>query len=181
MRNQRSEREPQESGSPCDGCTVSGRRTFLLQSAGLVAAAMAELALSPGRALALPIQPGGPSAWDGDELVLPVPPQDGATIYREHGLILARSAGAVFAFSQACPHQKAALRWLGDQGRFQCSKHKSKYRPDGVYISGRATRSMDRFPLRLQDDRVRIDLSRPLREDRDREAWLGAVAWLDRK
>ena len=83
--------------------------------------------------------------------------------------------GSVYAFSLACPHQNTALRWLGRDARFQCPKHKSKYRPDGTFIEGRATRGMDRFPLRREGDGVVVDLARLLKQTDDAAAWAAAV------
>lgn len=172
----------QEPAPPgCEGCAAGSRRDFLRRAAGLVAGALAGLGLSAAEAGALPVTEGTPLGVMGEDLTLAIPERDGATVYREHGLILARYAGAVYAFALACPHQRAALRWLEKEGRFQCSKHKSRYRPDGVYISGRATRSMDRFALRRQGESLVVDLSRPIREDQDRAAWNGAVVWLPQK
>ncbi|HEV2147061.1 MAG TPA: Rieske (2Fe-2S) protein [Longimicrobiaceae bacterium] len=165
----------------CEGCAATGRRDFLRQAVGVAAGALAALGLSPEHARALPVEWATPLHEAGNELTLPIPSRDGATIYKEHSLILARYAGAVYAFSLACPHQRAALRWMEDEERFQCSKHKSRYRPNGVYISGRATRSMDRFALRRQGDSMVVSLSRLFREDRDRDAWNGAVVWLSEK
>lgn len=175
----------QQPGGPgddgCEGCSGGNRRDFLRQAAGLVAGALVGLGLSPESARAFPVEAATPLHATGSEITLPVPAQDGATIHAEQSLILARYAGAVYAFSLACPHQRTALKWLGKDGRFQCPKHKSKYRPDGVYISGRATRSMDRFAIRREGGRVVVDLSRRLREDQDREAWKTAMVPLNEK
>lgn len=178
--NVRQER-PGAAEEACGGCGGGGRRAFLIHSAGVVAAALAGLGISPQRASGMPMEWATPLRGDGNELTLPIPAQDGVTIYKERSLLLARHADAVYAFSLACPHQKAALRWLGPEGRFQCSKHKSRYRPDGVYISGRATRSMDRFPIRQDGRNVVVNLSSPIREDHDRSSWGGAVVWLNQK
>ena len=175
----------QEPGGPgdegCEGCSASTRRDFLRQAAGLVAGALVGLGLSPERARAFPVESAAPLHDAGSEITLAIPARDGATIYKEHSLILARYAGAVYAFSLACPHQRTALKWLEGDGRFQCPKHKSKYRPDGVYISGRATRSMDRFALRREGARVVVELSRRFREDQDRDAWKSAMVALNEK
>ena len=56
-----------------------------------------------------------------------------------------RFQGVVYAFNLSCPHQNTALKWQPDDQRFQCPKHKSRYQPDGTFISGRATRGMDRL------------------------------------
>ena len=105
----------------------------------------------------------------------PLPTGDGATIDRENDVILMRWQGSVYAFSLACPHQNTALRWLGGDARFQCPKHKSKYRPDGTFIEGRATRGLDRFPIRREEDRVLVDLDRVLKQTDDAAAWAAAV------
>lgn len=162
----------------CEGCASGSRRDFLRRAAELVAGALVGLGATVERARAVAVHADIPLGVDGQEITLAIPPADGASVYREHAVILARFAGAVYAFSSACPHQRAALRWLGPEGRFQCSKHRSRYRPDGVYLSGRATRSMDRFALRRQDGGVVVDLSRRLREDEDRDAWNAAVVRL---
>lgn len=166
----------QEPGDGCEGC--GSRRDFLREAAGLLAGALLGLGASSEDAHALPLSSAVPLGVAGQEVTLALPAADGATVYAQHSLILARYAGAVYAFSLACPHQRAALRWMGPQGRFQCTKHKSRYRPDGVYISGRATRSMDRFALRRQQGNVVVDLSARLREDQDRAAWTSAVVRL---
>jgi len=163
----------------CEGCAGgTSRRAFLRDAAGLAAGALAALGLSPEHARALPVGWAAPLHADGSELTLAIPERDRVDVYRDHAVILARHAGAVYAFSLACPHQRAALRWREDDGRFQCPKHRSRYRPDGVYISGRATRSMDRFALRREGSNVMVNLSLLLREDRDRAAWAEAVVRL---
>jgi Rieske Fe-S protein len=93
-------------------------------------------------------------------------------------VILVRYQGAAYAFNLSCPHQHTALRWLAAEGRFQCPKHKSRYRPDGVFISGRATRGMDRFAIRLDGAQLAVDADTLLRQDEARERWEAAVARL---
>jgi Rieske Fe-S protein len=144
-------------GDGCGGCAL-GRRAFLRDAVALAAA----VALPAG----------------GQTRVYPIPAQDGAVIDRENDVILMRWEGSVYAFSLACPHQNTALRWLGGDGRFQCPKHRSKYRPDGTFIEGRATRGMDRFPVRREGDGVAVDLGRVLKQTGDAAAWAAAVVRL---
>ena len=59
--------------------------------------------------------------------------------------------------------------------RFQCPRHESKYRPDGAFVEGRATRNMDRFPLRRAGDNVVVDLTRLLRSDQQAQDWTAAT------
>ena len=53
-------------------------------------------------------------------------------------------------------------------------KHDSRYQPDGVYTSGRATRNMDRFPIRKDGNTIVIDLDRVFHSDADKDAWAAA-------
>ena len=136
---------------------------------------MAALAASPHDAAALPLSLGSASQTEGDELTYPIPAADGATIDRANEVILVRWKGQVFAFNLSCPHQNTALKWLDNPDtRFQCPKHKSKYQPDGTFISGRATRNMDRFAIRKSGKSVVVNLNQLFRNDKQGPAWVGA-------
>ncbi|NJD11058.1 MAG: Rieske (2Fe-2S) protein [Gemmatimonadetes bacterium] len=115
-------------------------------------------------------------AWAGGEVRYPVPATDGVEVDRVHSVMLTRYQGKVYAFSLICPHQRAAVKWLEDQHIFQCTKHKSKYSAAGTYISGRATRSLDRHPVKIADGQVVVDETLLLKQDADQAAWLAAVA-----
>jgi nitrite reductase/ring-hydroxylating ferredoxin subunit len=104
-----------------------------------------------------------------------MPSSDGVVVDQSAGAGLARYQGKVFALSLACPHQKAAVRWLAQEQRFQCSKHDSKYQPTGTYTSGRATRNLDRFPIRREDGTVVVDVTRVFKSDQDLAAWSNAA------
>jgi len=118
---------------------------------------------------------GEPVAAAGNELTYPMPAADGATIDRDNGVIVVRSQNKVFAFNLSCPHENAAVRWKPALGRFECSRHDSQYRPDGVYTSGRATRNMDRFPVRKNGSTLVVDVSRLIQSDQQKAAWDAAV------
>ena len=108
----------------------------------------------------------------GDERQYPVPPADGVTIDRTAQVIIVRLNGKMFALALACPHQNAAVKWLPDDHRFQCTRHDSKYRPDGTYIGGRATRNLDRYPVRKDGDSLYVDVTRVFRSDQDSKGWM---------
>jgi nitrite reductase/ring-hydroxylating ferredoxin subunit len=108
----------------------------------------------------------------------PVPGEDGVSIDRGNEIVLVRWEGAVYAFALSCPHQRTMLRWIEKEHRFQCPKHKSKYEPDGAFISGRATRGMDRYPLSRERDSIHVTTSASIHEDEDAAAWAKAVVHL---
>lgn len=145
--------------SDCVACANSGRREFLRE------AFLGVLAVRFGSALAV----------HGNEITYPLPSADGAMIDKDNQLILARYQQKVYAFNLSCPHQNTALRWYPADGQFQCPKHHSRYRPDGVFISGRATRSMDRLGIRRDGASVIVDVNKFYREDQNPTEWAAAV------
>ena len=138
------------------------RRDFLKQAAALLSGALVVVA-------------GAPVSASGAELTFPIPAADGATVDRDNGVILVRYQGKVFAFNLSCPHENAAVRWKAAAGRFECSRHDSKYEPDGTYTSGRATRNMDRFPIKKNGTSLVVDASRLLQSDTEKAAWDAAA------
>ena len=170
---------PSAPDDPCTACTAPAfdaeRRAFLRDAAAAVAGALVLLGARRADALTRPLDFTAPLDVLGETVRYALPAADGATIDREHQVILARWQGRVYAFSLACPHRNTALRWLAADARFQCPKHKSKYRPDGSFIEGRATRGMDRFAIARDGDAVVVDLAVLHRETGDRARWSAAM------
>jgi len=152
---------------------MSTRRAFLIGSARC---AVAACALSFGGELAgLPIFEIEARA-DGVEKRYPVPAGDSVSIDRSTSLILVRKGTFVYAFSLACPHEQAAVKWVANAGRFQCTKHDSRYDPIGVHTAGRATRNLDRFPIRRDGKDIVVDTSKVWRSDANPTEWTAAAA-----
>ena len=155
----------------CSGCALrTGRREFL----GGVATALAALALEgllPAEARALPALDVRGVASGGQEMRYPIPATDGVSIDKKEGVIIARHAGVVYAFALTCPHQNTALRWNEGSKTFFCTRHKSKYQPDGLFISGRATRAMDRFAVQKDGSTLVVKLDTLFEQDVDPAAW----------
>ena len=57
--------------------------------------------------------------------------------------------------------------WEAKDGQFECPKHHSKYRPDGTFIEGRATRGLDRFSVRMDGNNVIVNLDKLFEEKKD--------------
>ena len=156
---------------------MASRRDFLREAAALVGC-IATLGVPPGTSLEFTVRLATALRILDGEAVYPIPPQDGATIDRDREVILVRYQDRIYAFGLSCPHQRTPLRWQEEQQQFRCPKHKSTFQLDGAFLSGRATRSMDRYPLKREGDTVVVDLSALLQEDRDRERWVDAVVQL---
>lgn len=159
----------------CGGCELrSSRRSFL----GGVATALAMLAMEgilPDEARALPVREvhgvAVGAAAAAQEVGYAIPAADGVSIDKKEGVIIARHAGTLYAFALTCPHQNTALRWNEGTHTFQCPRHKSKYQADGVFISGRATRAMDRFAVRKDGDKLVVNLDKLYEQDTDADGW----------
>ena len=162
--------------SDCEGCPlVPDRREFLRTASAFALAAIG---------LALPIRSTSAkvlfSAVGGRKMLsYPLPAADGVDIDRDNEVILVRYKNEVFAFNLGCPHQNVALRWNETDMRFQCPKHHSQYQPDGEFITGRATRNMDRLAIRRDaPNSVVVDPDTLFRNDEDEAGWKGAVVSL---
>ena len=153
----------------------SSRREFI-QTVGCLAGALAAMGISRD-VLALPIGlVEGTQA--GNDRVYPIPSADGVTVDHAAQVILVRENGHVFALSLACPHQGAAVRWVPQHNQFECTKHDSHYEPDGLHVSGRATRNMDRFPVRKEGASLHVDIAHVYQSDKDPGGWASAAVAL---
>jgi nitrite reductase/ring-hydroxylating ferredoxin subunit len=159
----------------CNGCELPGRREFITRMAATAVGALIGIGMSAERALALPLGVADGVREGTGPVTYPIPAADGATIDRGNDVILARYQGRVFAFGLACPHQNTALRWNASEGRFQCPKHKSKYSQDGTFLSGRATRSMDRYAVKKDGANIVVDIDTLYQQDKQRPQWDAAV------
>jgi Rieske Fe-S protein len=153
---------------PCD---ATDRREVLRRgTCGLLTLAALGLG-SEARALpvSMVVSDGG-----GAERRFPMPAADGVSIDRRTQVIVVRLANKVYAMALACPHEQAAVKWVAKDHRFQCSKHDSRYTPEGTYTSGHATRNLDRFPVRRDGTSLIVTTDRVFRSDQDHRGWEAA-------
>lgn len=166
--------------SGCAGCGHSAdRREFLREAAGIASGILLGLGLSPAQAAASALSlAAGRRVRGSFEISYPIPQHDGVLIDKDQQLILARAKGVAYAFALSCPHQNTALKWFEEDAAFQCPKHKSRYHPDGTFISGRATRNMDRLPIRSDGKLLFVDAERAYESDKDAAGWAAAAVRL---
>ena len=157
----------------CSGCELS-RRAFL-RDAGVAAAAALALVSAPKGLFAEPLRLITASGRNDSTRSYPIPTTDGVSIDKDNEVILVRSQSAIYAFALSCPHQNTALRWEDGSKQFQCPKHHSKYKVDGTFIEGRATRNMDRFEITKSGTNVVVNLDKLYQQDDNLKEWTGAV------
>jgi Rieske Fe-S protein len=160
----------------CEACPLISDRRDFLRTASAFALAAISLGLPIRSATAKVLS----SAATGRKLLsYPVPLTDGAEIDRSNDVILVRYRNEAIAFNLSCPHQNTALRWNDTDMKFQCPRHHSQYQPDGVFISGRATRNMDRLGIRRDaSNNIVVDPDALYRSDLDGAQWSAAVVKL---
>lgn len=162
------------SGSPdgpapaCSGC--SARRDFLRQAV-TATAAMAGLSMFGPVSSIAALEPRAPRS----PVRYPLPATDGVSIDTTNEVILCRHAGELFAFALSCPHQNTALKVMPKGAGFQCPRHKSKYQPNGTFVSGRATRNMDRLQISREGANIVVDPDIAFESDSDPAKWAAAV------
>jgi Rieske Fe-S protein len=160
----------------CKGCPIVPERREFLRNAAAFALAAISLGL-PIRSVSANVLSS--AAGGRKTLSYPLPAVDGANIDRDNEVILVRYKDEVFAFSLGCPHQNVALRWNETDMRFQCPKHHSQYQPDGEFITGRATRNMDRLAIRRDAaNNIIVDSDTLYQSDDDAAQWKAAVVKL---
>jgi Rieske Fe-S protein len=165
--------------SVCPGCGEGpSRREAIGRLSATALAAMVGVALWPQTAESIPVTEGAGTQAGADEHSYPIPASDSVTIDRDQQVIVVRFQGQAYVFNLACPHENTALRWRQQDGRFQCPRHESKYKPDGTFVEGRATRNMDRFALKRVGDSLVVDLNRLYRSDQQPQDWAAATVKL---
>jgi cytochrome b6-f complex iron-sulfur subunit len=63
------------------------------------------------------------------------------------------------ALYQRCTHLGTPVAFRNECVSFKCPSHGAHYHCDGEYLDGPAPRSMDRFPLSIQNEHILIDTS----------------------
>ena len=160
----------------CGSCPlgeVVERREFLREAVARTLLAVGAISVLSDRLSALPVTFVTGSGERADK-AYPLPAADGVSIDKDESVIIARFDNRAWAFSLACPHQSTAIRWEAADHRFQCPKHKSRYRPDGTFIEGRATRGLDRFAVRRDGEQLEVNLDALYREDKNAAEWSSA-------
>ncbi|MCZ7541885.1 MAG: Rieske (2Fe-2S) protein [Anaerolineae bacterium] len=71
--------------------------------------------------------------------------------------------GGFLALHSKCPHLACVVGWDEARNRFSCPCHGSEFERDGAVITAPAPRPLDRFPVLIDGDRVKVDTRQALR------------------
>jgi len=71
--------------------------------------------------------------------------------------------GGFLALDRTCTHLGCTVPWRAQEGRFACPCHASTFDIKGDVLGPPAPRPLDRYIVRIENDIVKIDLSRRVR------------------
>lgn len=77
--------------------------------------------------------------------------------------------GGFIALSRRCTHLGCTVPWDALQKRFACPCHASVYDIRGQVVQSPAARPLDRFEIKIENGRIRVDTSRPIRRSAFRQ------------
>jgi cytochrome b6-f complex iron-sulfur subunit len=88
------------------------------------------------------------------------------TAFPEGRFYLARLAdGGFLALHRECTHLGCTVPWIAEEDRFVCPCHASSFDLTGNVLSPPAPRPLDIFPVRIENDIVKVDLTRTIKRD----------------
>jgi len=86
------------------------------------------------------------------------------TAFPEGRFYLARlEDGGFLALNRECTHLGCTVPWVADEKRFICPCHASSFDIRGDVLSPPAPRPLDIFPVRIENDIVKVELGEPVR------------------
>jgi cytochrome b6-f complex iron-sulfur subunit len=71
--------------------------------------------------------------------------------------------GGFLALDRTCTHLGCTVPWRAEEGRFACPCHASTFDITGDVLGPPAPRPLDRYLVRIENDVVKVDLSRRVR------------------
>jgi nitrite reductase/ring-hydroxylating ferredoxin subunit len=151
------------------------RRRFLRDATLAIGAALVASGVIPTRALADGVREITALTAGKLERAYALPATDGVWVDADSRVALVRVGRQVFAISLECPHKGRVMEWNGAENRFYCPKHKVRFMADGRRASGRQVPDLDRFALKLQQDRIVVAIDKVLAADLTPAEWAAAV------
>lgn len=73
--------------------------------------------------------------------------------------------GGFLAVYQRCTHLGCTVPWDQTQQKFVCPCHSAEYDPTGEVLSPPAPRSLDLFPISIEEGQILVDTSQPMARD----------------
>lgn len=73
--------------------------------------------------------------------------------------------GGFLAMSRTCTHLSCTVPWVSGENRFICPCHASEFDIRGSVINPPATRALDLYEVKIENNLLRVDTSKLIRRD----------------
>ena len=70
--------------------------------------------------------------------------------------VIRKSANEAIALAPQCTHLGCAYHWSDETKQFHCPCHTSAFSPEGEVLSGPAPRPLDRYAVKIKNNRLLI-------------------------
>lgn len=74
--------------------------------------------------------------------------------------------GGFLALHRECTHLGCTVPWVGSEERFVCPCHASTFDMQGAVLGPPAPRPLDIFPVRIENNIVKVDTRKPIRRSK---------------
>lgn len=74
--------------------------------------------------------------------------------------------GGFLAMSRTCTHLSCTVPWVAGENKFVCPCHSSEFDIRGDVISPPAPRALDLYPVVIENNILKVDVSRPAKRSR---------------
>jgi len=92
------------------------------------------------------------------------------TAFQRGKFYLARlEDGGFLAISRKCTHLGCTVPWVSENKRFECPCHASAFDIKGDVISAPAPRALDLYPVKIENQIVKVDTGKPIQRKRFEE------------
>jgi cytochrome b6-f complex iron-sulfur subunit len=71
--------------------------------------------------------------------------------------------GGFLALTRKCTHLGCTVPWVAQENSFVCPCHASVFDITGSVINSPAPRALDMYPITIENDLVKVDISKPIR------------------
>lgn len=89
------------------------------------------------------------------------------TAFQRGKFYLARlEDGGFLAISRKCTHLGCTVPWVSENKRFECPCHASAFDIKGDVISAPASRALDLYPVKIENQIVKVDTGKPIQRKR---------------
>jgi cytochrome b6-f complex iron-sulfur subunit len=115
------------------------------------------------------LRPRRPATVGQEEQVVAAGPADrfepgSVTAFPQGKFYLARlEDGGFLALGRECTHLGCTVAWLANENRFLCPCHASAFDIRGDVLQPPAPRSLDLYPISVENREVKVDISRRTR------------------